>query len=339
MSNFYYLSINYIREEARQYFERDFPQYQKGSEEYKKYFDAYRHTYGSAVLTREFGSEVANKLGQLNEIRVGDLSSKEEFQKNQDLFNNSVGRSIGIKTLPNIDIAELVSNAIKSGKLIIETDDTRKYDSTKDNSIFNVLITILPQAKINSTIDSIHNQFISTLNSFMPKDPLVIDLNGDGLRLGNWQESGVSFDLDGNGFSENAGWVMGDVVEYRVTTNANGYATTTTTTIKKEDVAPPSTDLEFILADSDVVTTTTTTEFKNDDVFLVLDKNGNNVIDDISELFGNTQVSGFSELSKYDSNADRIIDDKDSQFNLLKLWNDLRYGVFRSCNLAVACSL
>ena len=60
----------------------------------------------------------------------------------------------------------------------------------------------------------------------------------------------------------------------------------------------------------------------NDDVFLVLDKNNNGEVDDVSELFGNDENAGFEELSLYDSNADLVIDSQDSQYDLLKFWND-----------------
>ncbi len=68
--------------------------------------------------------------------------------------------------------------------------------------------------KVNSSINSI-TQSISTsyttfsnsvTNAITRIDPLIIDLNGDGLKLNSWQESGVTFDLNGDGFSESTGW-------------------------------------------------------------------------------------------------------------------------------------
>ena len=70
MTDLRYLNIEKIREEGRYYFERDFSHidstYTIGAngarqykQEYNQYFDVYRHTYGSAVLTREFGEDFA----------------------------------------------------------------------------------------------------------------------------------------------------------------------------------------------------------------------------------------------------------------------------------------
>ncbi|MEZ5690845.1 MAG: hypothetical protein R3D71_04180 [Rickettsiales bacterium] len=101
-------------------------------------------------------------------------------------------------------------------------------------------------------------------------DPLVIDMNGDGLKLDSFQTSAALFDLNEDGTLENTGW----------------------------------------------------TKPNSDDSFLVIDKNNDGQINDISEMFGNQSISGFSELKTYDSNNDNLINSQDTQFNLLKLWND-----------------
>ncbi|MEQ1706592.1 MAG: hypothetical protein ABL867_11575, partial [Rickettsiales bacterium] len=64
------------------------------------------------------------------------------------------------------------------------------------------------------------------------------------------------------------------------------------------------------------------TKANGDDVFLVVDKNSNGNIDNVNEMFGNPSVNGFAELAKYDSNKDNLINSTDTQFSLLKLWND-----------------
>ncbi|MCR4881334.1 MAG: hypothetical protein K6A44_05215, partial [bacterium] len=62
-----------------------------------------------------------------------------------------------------------------------------------------------------------------------------------------------------------------------------------------------------------------------DDAFLCLDKNGNGVIDDGSELFGDQQgaETGLDELAKYDDNKDGIVDEKDAIHSKLLLWADM----------------
>lgn len=64
---------------------------------------------------------------------------------------------------------------------------------------------------------------------------------------------------------------------------------------------------------------------KGNTAMLVYDKNGNNVIDNGSELFGdqNGAKDGFKELAKYDINKDGKIDNKDSIYKYLKLYRDL----------------
>lgn len=54
--------------------------------------------------------------------------------------------------------------------------------------------------------------------------------------------------------------------------------------------------------------------------FLALDKNGDGVINDGSELFGTKSGDGFKDLAKYDEDGNGWIDENDSIFEKLRIW-------------------
>lgn len=56
---------------------------------------------------------------------------------------------------------------------------------------------------------------------------------------------------------------------------------------------------------------------------LAIDKNGNGKIDNQNEMFGSTSATGFEELKSIDSNNDGVIDAKDSDFDKIRVWQDL----------------
>ena len=69
---------------------------------------------------------------------------------------------------------------------------------------------------------------------------------------------------------------------------------------------------------------------QGDDALLVLDKNGDGVINDGNELFGdryrlaNGKLArfGFEALMEQDTNGDKVIDDKDANYSRLQVWQD-----------------
>jgi|GEM_PF-4960638 len=86
----------------------------------------------------------------------------------------------------------------------------------------------------------------------------------------------------------------------------------------------------------------------SDDGFLVLDRNGNGVIDNGKELFGDatpliaggTAHDGFDALRDLDSNGDGQFDANDAQFNNVRLWQDLNQdGISQANELSTLASL
>lgn len=67
--------------------------------------------------------------------------------------------------------------------------------------------------------------------------------------------------------------------------------------------------------------------------FLVLDKNGNGVIDDGGEMFGPTTNNGFLELQAYDADANGWIDENDAIFYDLSIWTKDEEGTDRLSDL------
>ena len=147
---------------------------------------------------------------------------------------------------------------------------------------------------LSSVIDPICNRSYNLgKNWSAPRDPLVLDLDGDGIEtLAINPASPILFDMDADGLKTGTGWI------------------------------------------------------KADDALVVLDRNGNGLIDSGAELFGDATVlqngpraglkaaNGFEALADFDANADGVINSADAAYTNLRLWQDTNQdGISQSTEL------
>ena len=124
--------------------------------------------------------------------------------------------------------------------------------------------------------------FLAAKSWTAPRDPLVLDLDGDGIETAGIDPTApVLFDMDGDGIKTATGWI------------------------------------------------------RPDDGIVVLDRNGNGLIDSGRELFGDATVlargaragqlaaNGFEALADLDLNADGRLDSLDASWGQLRIWRDL----------------
>lgn len=70
--------------------------------------------------------------------------------------------------------------------------------------------------------------------------------------------------------------------------------------------------------------------------YLALDKNKDGVINNGSELFGTTSGDGFADLAQYDEDHNGWIDENDSIFDSLMIWQRNEDGTDRLCGIGMA---
>ena len=116
--------------------------------------------------------------------------------------------------LNNQEASKITSNEIRPGANTLTQNDTSGWLDQTANFLQQNLVQ--PIADLGSSVWSgIQSAFSSITNLFSdaPKvqnvDPLILDLNGNGVELIAFKDSKVSFDVDNDNYKENTGWVKG----------------------------------------------------------------------------------------------------------------------------------
>lgn len=221
--------------------------------------DAFRHAYVSAAMSQDYGKLAANLAGQAHELKGTYRGNQPDSERHMDLFNNRVGRDLSTNTVTRDQIANKAFAALNGGDLMTApragSYDPMNIQATLDSSIqmmkdtmknygganpkYGDLLKMVDdlntqvkaalqsddytQAQKDAIVDKV-TEFSKTFRTFDMgyHDPLVIDLDGDGVETVS-PRTIEGFDIfDGTGMSGDHGWIGGDDAFLAIDKNADG---------------------------------------------------------------------------------------------------------------------
>lgn len=215
--------------------------------------DAYRHILLAAELTRRFGEDYARAILELHE-RTGAADGQTSAAEAMDRANNEVGIDIGRNATSWEDVVSRARNEFSDyGRATwlppsewrvnptdangnrIPTGDSRlnwppswptdgaPYPEVDYDPIDPVDLPGTWEAEGWPMPDEINQWFGAAANYVEPKDPLVLDLDGNGIStLAINPSDPLLFDQDGDGIKTATGWVAsGEAIVVR-DLNGNG---------------------------------------------------------------------------------------------------------------------
>ncbi|MBM7069943.1 calcium-binding protein [Actibacterium sp. 188UL27-1] len=258
--------------------------------------DAFTHMYTSGKLVQNSSQIFSRLLGDLNEYSRRGNTAEEQ---NKDFWNNDLGRQLGSVSASTSDLANSIEAAIRGGDAIIDADiDPRNFSQNPlvlDNYALSQITNIDPADLTNigpentgndSFTDAVVEANSSTVNSIGSWYNNL--LNTFGVEISGWWDPLV-IDLDGDGVAADFLDIQNGVSPVYFDLDANGFAEATTW---------------------------------HADGMLVHDLNGNGLIDNGNELFGNNVIDGFSALAAFDNDANGTIDANDTIWSDLQIWHD-----------------
>jgi hypothetical protein len=179
-------------------------------------YDAFRHALISAELTRFLGEHKAKKIMDQHENDHPNLPN----ESSMDLWNNDVGRREYFRWKDAVENEEAsdslekwIYDRVKQGETINDPIDHRSWIEPPEGSIpkpealpSGDPFTGLPWPGADPLVN---RTFRDAKGWSQPVDPLMLDLDGDGLEL-KGANGTVLFDHDADGIRTGTGWISAD---------------------------------------------------------------------------------------------------------------------------------
>jgi|GEM_PF-6233745 len=268
-------------------------------------WDAFRHTFASALMTREFGAAIANTAGYTVEIAgyvKAEYANDKDYSilsANMDLYNNSIGRNIIVKygeKLSNSEIAGIVFSELQNGNLITNFKIDTRIDANK------LKIGDFDNKYSVSDADDI-------LDSLNPEDKQIVaamwdeDQNGMHIRLDDDSLIGIaSNSLDG----------LGNVISGTLTSNDGNMLDSNTTFLSSDGNLLGN--IKSFDPDIDLVT-----QLQLNSTSALLEAFQGSITQSTLEVAG----VATSAWAYNDSNLDGKLDASDEKFSKFKIWQDM----------------